>query len=506
MFSLKNKIKFLRSIFFGSLSILFSVFINLYITPRVIDSVGIEAYGFVSLSSNVVSYLQIVTIALNAYASRYISIAYLRNDKEEFNKYFNTVLWGNIGLGSLILVFFILFTNYINVFLNVPDGIVWDVKILFFCVGINFFVSLITVAWKVFAQIKDRVDIINILDSISYILQIAVLFIAFNYLTPYVWYVGLTHMIAALFVLVLSVILSRKFLPELQIKASTFSGSAFRTLTIKGIWNSIDGLGNTLNSGLDLLVTDLMLSANDMGKVSVAKSIIALTTRLYTMVSQVFHPRFINAYANNNTKILVGHYKKAIKTCSVITNTVFSCFLFLGMDFIQLWIPNQDIRTIFQLTVLCMIPGVVEGMTFPLYSVYTLTTKLKVPTVITIISGLLNVLSMFILLKYTSIGVYAIVITTAVIVTVAHWITPFYSCKCLGIDLFTFLPTIGLCLGELLVNIVMVYITNKVLIPIHTWWGFITNGFILGTLSMVIGVLFIWATNTRRKTINSYDK
>ena len=488
------------------MSILFCLFITLYITPRVIDSVGIEAYGFVSLSSNVVSYLQIITIALNTYASRYISIAYLRNDKEEFNRYFNTVLWGNIGLGTILLVLFILFTNYINVFLNVPDGIVWDVKILFLCVGINFFVSLITVVWKVFAQIKDRVDIINILDSISYILQILVLFIAFNYLTPYVWYVGFAHMIAALFVLISSVILTRRFLPKLRIKASTFSGNAFRTLTTKGIWNSIDGLGNTLNSGLDLLVSDLMLSANDMGKVSVAKSMIALTTKFYNMVSQVFHPRFINIYANNNTKLLVGQYKNAIKICSVITNTIFSCFLFLGMDFIQLWIPNQDIKTIFQLTVLCMIPGVAEGMIVPLYSVYTLTTKLKVPAIITIIGGLLNVLSMFILLKFTSLGVYAIVITTAVIVTVANSITIFYSCKCLGIDLLTFLPTIGLCFGELLINIIIVYIINKILIPIHTWWEFITNGLILGALSVVIGCSFIWVTNTKIKTSHSYDK
>lgn len=491
MLSLKNNVKFLRSIFFGGLSILFSVFITLYITPRVISSVGIDAYGFVSLSSNIISYLQIATIALNAYAARYISISYLRNDMKEFNTYFNTVLWGNLGLGTCILSLFVLFTLFIDKFLNVPANLLRDVQILFFCVGINYFIGLLTVAWKVFAQIKDRVDILNILDSISYILQIIVLFIAYNYLVPRVWYVGFTHLLASIVVLIPVAILTRRYLPELEIKARDFSKSSFRTLVVKGIWNSIDGLGNTLNSGLDLLVTDLMLTPVDMGKVSVAKSIMALTTRLYTMISQVFQPRLIKAYADRNTKLLLSHYRKAIRISSVITNVVFTCFLFLGEDFIRLWIPEQDIQTIFRLTILCMIPGVIEGMTFPLYSVYTLTTKLKVPTIVTIVSGLLNVLSMFLLLKYTNLGVYAIVITTAVIVSLAHFITPFYSCRCLKVGLLSFIPTLGQCLIELVVCIGSVYFINNLLGTISSWWTFLWHGAILGTASFAIGVFFI---------------
>lgn len=490
----KKKNKFIRSLFFGGLSILFSVFITLYITPRVITTVGIDAYGFVSLSSNIISYLQIATIALNAYAARYISISYLQKRTNEFNGYFNTVLWGNLGLGTVILVFFIIFTRFIDSFLNVPEELLWDVQILFLCVGINFFIGLISVAWKVFGQIKDRVDILNILDSASYILQIVVLFVAYNFLPPHVWYIGFTHLFAALFTLASAVLLTRHYLPELQVKANRFSKIAFRTLVVKGLWNSIDGLGNTLNSGLDLLITDLMLSPIDMGKVSVAKSIMALTVRCYTMVSQIFHPRFISAYANHDTSLLVGHYIKAIKTCSIITNMVFACFLFLGSDFIRLWIPKQDVNTIFNLTVLCMIPGVVEGMTCPLYSIYTLTTKLKLPTIITIISGLTNVLSMFILLKFTSLGVYAIVITTAVIVTLAHWITPFYSCKCLRISISSFIPTIGLCFAELGINISVVFFVGKLLMPVQSWFTFIINGAILGTTSLASGVAFLWMT------------
>lgn len=51
----------------------------------------------------------------------------------------------------------------------------------------------------------------------------------------------------------------------------------------------------------------------------------------------------------------------------------------------------------------------------PIYYVNTLTVKNKIPCFITIIGGLLNVVGMFILIKYTNLGVYAVPITTAVI-------------------------------------------------------------------------------------------
>ena len=90
-----------------------------------------------------------------------------------------------------------------------------------------------------------------------------------------------------------------------------------------------------------------------------------------------------------------------------------------------------------------MLPCITEGCVYPLYYVYTLTVKNKIPCFITIIGGILNVISMYVLLRYTEIGVYAIVITTAVIMNFINIITnPIYICKCLKIKITTFYPNI----------------------------------------------------------------
>lgn len=483
--------KFIISAVFGTLAILFSVFITFYITPKIIASVGIDAYGFVSLSNSIISYLQIVTIALNAYAARYISIAYIKKKYDEFNIYFNTVLWGDIGIGISILGVFFGIVIFAEKLIRVPTHLVNDVQLLFIFVGLNYLIGLISVSWKVFAQISDRTDLLNFWESLSNVLQIFILLVAFNLYYPHIWYVGLAQLAASILVFILCVYFSKKYLPQLCIGINRFSKKYANILLLKGIWNSIDGLGNTLNSGLDLLITDLMLSAVDMGKVSVAKSIAALLTRLYTMISQIFNPKIINAYAEENYNKLIDIYKKAITICGLITNIIVSCFIFLGKDFINLWIPNQDVNTIFILVLISMIPCIIEGMTYPLYSIYTLTTKIKVTTVITIVSGFLNVVSMFFLLKYTNLGVYSIVITTAVIVSIAHLVTPFYSCKCLNISVFTFVPTMAKVLSELFICIFVMYFINSLLWTGLSWIAFFEKSLILSLTALMIGTLML---------------
>ena len=488
----KFNITLLRSLAFGSISIALNLFITLFLTPKIIGNVGIDAYGFVSLSGNIISYLSIITIDLNAYSARYISISYLQKDIKGFNKYYNTVFWGDLAVGFCILIILALFTVNIDKFLVIPKQLISDVKILFIFVGLNFFVTLISVVWKVYGQIKDRIDSINLIEGIAGIIHLTLLIIMFGLLTPNIWYVGFAAFVPSLFILIISIKQSFKLLPEIRIKSKDVSGEAFKTLVIKGIWNSIDGLGNTLNSGLDLLITDIMLSPIDMGKVSVAKSVSGSIPKFYSMISQSFYPKILNAYSNQNTEELILRYKKSMRVCAILTNTIFECFIFLGKDFLNLWIPNQDIETIYILTLLSIAPCIIEGVTYPLYSVYMLTTRIIVPTLITIVSGLINVVSMYLLLRYTSYGVYAVVLTTAVIVTLIHFITPIYSCICLKIKLSTFVPTILLVGAALVVNTLILLFINSLLGKAIDLTEFITKGIVMGTVCLGIQIIFLF--------------
>ena len=70
----------------------------------------------------------------------------------------------------------------------------------------------------------------------------------------------------------------------------------------------------------------------------------------------------------------------------------------------------------------------------PVYYINALTLKNKIPCWVTVAGGLLNVIGMVLLLRYTNLGVYCVVLTTAAIMFVINFFfNPLYAAHCLQI-------------------------------------------------------------------------
>ena len=106
---------------------------------------------------------------------------------------------------------------------------------------------------------------------------------------------------------------------------------------------------------------------------------------------------------------------------------------------------------------------------------------------ITILGGVANVTGMYFLLKYTSMGAYAILITTAVVMNFINLVTnPIYMSICLKISKTSFYPT-------LLKNIVCCAVTTAVLVFVNSIFNFNLSWitlFIKIVILAIIGVAF----------------
>ena len=69
----KNK-QLLLNITSSLLTFIVGLGVNFFLTPFIVKHLGVEAYGFVNLSNNIISYAGLITVALNAMASRFIAI------------------------------------------------------------------------------------------------------------------------------------------------------------------------------------------------------------------------------------------------------------------------------------------------------------------------------------------------------------------------------------------------------------------------------------------------
>lgn len=69
--------------------------ISFFLTPYVIEYIGKDVYGFVSLANNFTSYVSVFTVALNGILSRYVTIAFSKKDYQSASKYLSSVLFAN---------------------------------------------------------------------------------------------------------------------------------------------------------------------------------------------------------------------------------------------------------------------------------------------------------------------------------------------------------------------------------------------------------------------------
>lgn len=482
-------------------AVIVNYLINFLITPYVTNNIGVEAYGFVALANTFTTYIDIISVGLNAFASRFISIAYHRNDEKKANEYYSSTIVADIILAIIVFIPCCFIVYNLDLFLNIPESLTVDVKILFITIIIKYLLTVLRTAFSVATFIKNRLDISERQNCIGYIIQGSLLLFLCIAFFPHVWYVGIAALIAAAYLLVRYTMLSKKLVPELKFDYHKASLSAILEMVQSGIWNSINNLGNILNSGLDLLITNLLLTSTVMGQISIAKNLATICYTLIQKISYSFRPKQLRLYAQNDTQKLVDELKDTMRFTGLICNLIIAVFTACGYSFLKLWIPNQNIEYIFTISMIVLFSDIIIGVVNPLYYVFTLTKKLVIPCCITIAMGFLNVISMYFLIKYTTLGGYAIVLTTLVL-NCMHFIdTPLYSAYCLKVKWTTFYPVI---IRHIVASLCTFGIIRYISMRLHkpeTWIALILYGVFYTIISLVILILIVYGPSKIKKLI-----
>lgn len=435
--------KLVKTIMLSAVAMATSYLISFILTPYITESVGAEAYGFVQLSRSFITYAGIITIALNSYATRFIAVAYHQKKLKASNEYFSSVLYANTVLAGILFFLFCIVGVFANYLFNISTELVGQVKVLFIITGITFSITTVFSVFSCGAYIENQLDKTNIFKCISYVAEAIVLYLLYKALPTKIWYVAIGSAFAALIIGVSNIYIHKKYTPSIRYSHSSVSLKPIKELVGNGIWNSLNSLGNTLNSGLDLIVTNLLLTPLAMGQVAIAKTISAMFYALFQMLAQPFQPIFLKNYSERNYTELLKNLKLAMVVSGLFSNLAFAGFFALGKEYYLLWIPKQDIDLVWALTVLTILGSVVEGAVFPLYYIYTLTVKNKMPCIVTICGGVLNVIGMYVLIKATNLGPFAVVLTTTVIMTAINLVfNPIYMTKCLNLRTVEFYPSL----------------------------------------------------------------
>lgn len=475
-----------------------NLIISFFLSPYIVENLGVEANGFISLANTFITYATLVTVALNSMAGRFVTIAIHKNNYEEANKYYNAVFGGNLITAAFLIVPAIICIIRLESIINIPANLIFDVKILFAIIFINFFIGLILPNWAIATFATNNLYLQSIKSLQSNILKVVSILLLFIAFSPRVYYIAIASLLCTLYIAFYNWYYHKKLLSQLIIKRKYFNWKYVKDLIFSGIWNTINQTGQMLLSGLDLLITNLFIGATSMGALSLAKTIPNVIIGLAGTLTGVFMPTLTIDFAKNDKEGLKRSLKKGMKLTGVLLTIPLSILIIYGREFYQLWVPSQDAKLLQILSILTCFGLIFTSGIQCLHNVFTVVNKLKINSILLLFSGIISTTIVFILLKTTNLGVFAVAAVSSFVNLSRNMIytVPFAS-RYLGFKWNTFFPEVLSSVISVIVLTLVGYIIKQFIV-VDSWILLILACGITAIIGLVIN-MFIVLSNDERK-------
>ena len=476
--------------------------ISFFVTPYITESIGAEAYGFVSLANSFVNYATIITIALNSVGGRFISIEYHKGNKEQASKYLSSVFFSNVFMSVLVIIASAAIIFNLEDILNISPHLVIDVKLLFIFIFLNFVVSILSTVFSVATFITNKLYMSNIANVLGVVVRIVLLFALFARFSPIIYFVGLTSVIGTIVVAACNIFYTKILTPELKVKKKYFSVKLTKELFSAGIWSSITKFGQVLSDGLDLLISNIFINSFVMGQLSIAKTVGNIMSILLSTVSSLCAPNLTMYYAKGEIKKLVSGLKMSMKFTGFFANIPFCVFIVWGYEFFNLWVPSQDISLIYALAVLTIQAILISGVSTPLINVFLITNKLKVNSLFWLAISVFDIIIVILLLNLTDIGIFAIAGVSTLVGFICNLtFVPIYTSVCLGVKKTEFYPIICRYIATTIVILAVLFLGKSFVTFKITWMMLIVYCGISTIIALAINTGLFLNKHERKKLL-----
>ncbi len=389
--------------------------VSFFLTSYLVMTVGSTAYGFVVLANTIVSYTLIVSTALNSMSARFIGVEYYNKNIVEATRYYSSVLFGDILFVLFLIGPAVVGIWNIDYFVDVPTDIISDVKQLFYIIFVNMCVNVGTAVFSGVFVIRNRLDLSSVISILSNLLKAGLLIAFYACFETSIVYIGVATLIASVFVAVVNMYYNRRLVPDIKPNIRTVSLRAIKTIISAGVWNSFNHLSWVLLHGFDLLMCNIMIGVVAMGSLSIAGTLPSVVSTCVSTLSNLFTPKYLEHFSTNNYKALFAEVNNSIRFMTVISCAPISFLIGFGLPFYQLWTPSADVETIYLLSIFIIVPNFTGAGINSVNYLYTVVNRVKMPSIVLFVTGVANIAIVYLLLQFTDLGVYAIVVVSALI-------------------------------------------------------------------------------------------
>lgn len=386
----------------------------------------------IPLVTQVVTYLDLFSMAIRNTVGRFVAIHFNRQEDEQSNIYFNTALFSVITICLLLCIPVVIITALLTLIFNIPEGHEADARWLFFLVTLSSFLVAITSPFLVSTLIRHRFDLSNSVRILSKLFRVVILVLCFKYLSVSLKYVGWSYCGMASLTLISSMWLTIRLTPQLRIGWKSFRWYAFRQMVGMSSWMTINQVGTLLYLSTDLIIINIFLGPKQCGRYGPLVLLVSLLSMLGTAISNVFTPIAYEYIAQKQEDALARHAKRSTKFMGLIIALPIGLFCGFSTPVLTQWL-GTSFADLSPLMWLLVGPCIINITVRPLFSIYRGMNKVKVPAIVILAGGITNVLLSILLVKYTGLGLYGVALASVFCLTSKNLLfTPIYVAHQLG--------------------------------------------------------------------------
>ncbi len=401
MENINVKERALKNISYSLLSFIWPILIAFIVTPIIVHHFGIKEYGIYIFINTLISLAGLLDIGFSTALSKFIAERHGGNNIEGLKNLFKTantilVIIGVVGALAIISSIFIGLSFLPNEITN-SYGLYIPA---FIYAGILFFINSINSLHIIIPSAYQRFDIgVKIGIVFITIQQAGILFVVFLNLSLNVLFLIQT-ILSFVFYFVY-----KKYSVEVlnkEEKESVWSYGWDKNEAILcyrfGIVSFFNNIAGSSLSYLDRMIIPLFLGPSNLTFYSLPGSVTNKIPNLSTTLSSVVFPMTSYFEGEGNRDMVKNLYVRSMRLITIISTAITVAFIAFAYQMLQYWISSDVADKATNVLIILAVTNLILAITGPLSSFLLGMGRLKLLSVTSVITALLNAIFLIILL------------------------------------------------------------------------------------------------------------
>jgi membrane protein EpsK len=246
--------------------------------------------------------------------------------------------------------------------------------------------------------------------------------------------VGLAYLIGSLVGLGFSIKIWRKLTPELGISIKKIHKPRLQQLATMGGWLLVDQIGVLLLLHIDLIFVNKLFGCTSAGEYASVQQWSKMVSLLGHAFAVVLTPVMLILYANQERDRIINMAKSSVKFMGLVMALPIGLICGFSSPLLLIWL-GPEYKKLAPLMLLLIGHRIISSSVLPLFPINVAANKVKIPSIVTLSTGLGNIILALVFALGLSWGLYGVGAAGAITITLRNVLfSPWYTSKILEIN------------------------------------------------------------------------